>query len=67
MNIEIFEIKDNINIPIYGDSPNYANSSIGSHIIIICNDVYVKNWCDENPNEYLLSELSSSFIKNNNH
>lgn len=64
--VKIYEIKDDINIPLK-DNPNaMANANIGDELIVSGKNVWVKNWDDDNnENEYVLAIFDNKFVEAN--
>jgi hypothetical protein len=65
-NIRIFKIIDNIGLPLAEKPATFANCGIGDHLI--CDDekhVYCRNWNDDDPNEFVLLNLTLDFIISN--
>ncbi len=61
--IRIFEIKDNINLPIARNPKETANCGIGDKLISFDDAfVYAKNWTDEAEFQYVLLSFNFAFV-----
>ncbi len=66
--IKVFEIKDNVNLPIKSNPNKTANFSIGD--LMVCYDgenVYAKDWVDGDEPSFVLLLNNLAFIEANPH
>jgi helix-turn-helix protein len=63
--IEIYKIKENINIPLKENINLMSNHSIGDHIVIIDNEVWIKYWDNNIKEQYALVHCFPEFIRVN--
>ena len=63
--IEIYVIKDNINIPLASNPTLMSNCSIGDYVVIFDNFVWVRDWNDEREEQYSESVFHPEFVRAN--
>ena len=60
--INIYEIRDNISIPLMSNPNEIADCSIGDMIIVIDNNVWVRDWNNNRVEQHVLANINESFI-----
>ena len=60
--INIYEIRDNISIPLMSNPNEIADCSIGDMIIVIDDNVWVRDWNNNRVEQHALANISESFI-----
>jgi len=65
-NIEIYQIKDNIQLPLASNPSKMANLNIGDYVIIEDNKVWITDCVeDKNKELFALSSINPAFIRYN--
>jgi hypothetical protein len=64
-NIEVYEQIANFRTPLAETTNKIADCNIGDFVIIINNEVWVRNWNNDNENEFSLAVYSPAFVRIN--
>lgn len=63
--IEIYKIEHNINSPLASDHNQNANCSVGDYLVIIDNDVWIKDNKAFRVEQFAKASYSPQFVRNN--
>lgn len=64
-NIEVYEIVQNFNTPLASDSKKRAMAGYGDHVVIIDNQVYIRDWNDEREEQFAEALYDAEFVRIN--
>ena len=64
-NIEIYKLIANFNSPLANDPTKCSNSGIGDFLVIIDETVWIKQWTDGYPNEFVRVIYDANFVRIN--
>ena len=64
-NIEIYKIKGDLNTPLASNPSTPASCGVGDIIIIFDDEVWVRNWNDECPNQFAKAVYNPDFVRMN--
>lgn len=63
--IEIYKIKENFNSPLERDHNKIASSGIGDYLLIINDEVWIRNWDDSKEDNFSKVVYSADFVRIN--
>lgn len=63
--IEIYEIRENFNTPLASNPKQIANNSIGDYLVIIDDEVWIKDWNDKREEQFAKANYSPDFVRMN--
>jgi hypothetical protein len=64
-NIEIYKVVVNFNSPLASNPSKIANCSLGDFVLIFDDEVWVKNWNDDQEEQFAKAVYSPEFVKMN--
>lgn len=64
-NIEIYKVKENFNSPLASDPNRLASCTIGDFVIIIDDDVWVRDWNAQRTEQFAKAAYDKNFVGKN--
>lgn len=64
-NIEVYKIKENIVTPLASDPKMHAECGLGDLVLIIDNEVWIRDWVAGRPEQFAKAIYSPEFVRFN--